>query len=102
MMSAKINRINHQLRELQIKQFEAVQKDAAMPYTCIDCGWKGTKSQLGGWIGFSLWVGFSEPKQFCPDCGHSEFLVSGDELDAMNREDETCKLSHPLSCHTNS
>jgi predicted RNA-binding Zn-ribbon protein involved in translation (DUF1610 family) len=93
MMSAKIN---HQAREAQIQQFEAIKKDGAEPYDCIDCGWKGTKSQLGGWLGF---LG---AKEFCPSCGHSEFLVSGDELDAMNREDDTCKLSHPLSCHTNS
>ncbi|MBJ7536987.1 hypothetical protein [Marinomonas transparens] len=56
--------INHQAREAQIKQLEAIKKDGAVPYDCIDCGWKGTKRQLGGWLGFSLWVGFSEPTRF--------------------------------------
>ncbi|MEO9655930.1 hypothetical protein [Marinomonas sp.] len=93
MMSAKIN---HQVREAQIQEFEAAIKDVSEPYVCIDCGWKGKKSQLGGWLGF---VG---AEAFCPACGHSEFLVSGKELDAMNREDEKCKLQHPLSCHSNS
>ena len=85
--------INHQVREAQIRNFEAIQKEAAMPYHCIDCGWKGPQRQLGGWIGF---IGVAE---FCPKCGHSEFLVSGDELDAMNREDKTCQLEQDLNSH---
>lgn len=82
--------------EAMVKQADLITKDTSMPYDCIDCGWKGTKSQIGGWLGFG------GKKEFCPDCGHSEYLVSGEELDAMNQEDETCKLSHPLSCHSNS
>lgn len=88
-------RLDHQAREVQIQQIESLNTELSMPYHCIDCGWRGNKNQLGGWLGF---LG---AKEFCPKCGHSEFLVSGEELDEMNREDEACKLPHPLSCPTN-
>jgi hypothetical protein len=94
MMSAKINHINHQLRELQIQQLEAEQKAATEMFDCVDCAWEGTKSQLGSW----LFGG----KRFCPECGDSRWLVTRAEYNEMMREDDTCKLSHPLSCHTNS
>ena len=86
--------INNQVREAQIRHFEAIKKEAVMPYHCIDCGWKGIKKQLGGWMSI---FGANE---FCPKCGHSEFLVSVDELDAMNREDKTCQLEADLNSRT--
>ncbi len=94
-------KIDHQVQDSKVQPLDALHC-AEMPYHCIDCGWKGTKSQLGQWLGFSFWVGFSGPRRFCPKCGHSGFLVSDEELDEMNREDDTCKLQHPLSCHSNS
>lgn len=83
--------INKAKREGEIRQFEQVQADLSMPYTCIDCGWKGQKNQLGGFLGFAV------GGHFCPKCGEAEFLISGDELDEMNREDSECRLPHPLS-----
>lgn len=94
MMSAKINRINHQLREWQIQQFEAAKQDAAEMYDCVDCAWEGPKSQLGSW----LFGG----KRFCPECGDSRWLVTRAEYNEMMREDDPCKSSHPLNSHTNS
>lgn len=86
--------INHQVREAQIRNFETLKKEANASYYCIDCGWKGVKSQLGGWIRF---MGVAE---FCPACGLPDFLVSGGELDAMNHEDKTCQLATDLNSRT--
>ena len=102
MMSAKLDREVLEAHEMRMK-VEEEKTARTEPYTCIDCGWKGPQGELGGWLGF--FVGFGAPAEwedFCPKCGEAGFLVSGAELDAMNKEDDACKLSHPLSCRTNS
>ncbi|MEL0621765.1 hypothetical protein V6238_01550 [Marinomonas arenicola] len=88
-MSAKIN---HQAREAQIKQFEAIQKESAEIYDCVDCAWEGPKSQLGRW----LFGG----KAFCPECGDSRWLVTRAEYNKMMDEDDTCQLEADLNSRT--
>lgn len=41
---------------------------------CIDCGWKGSESELH----------FLDGWEVCPKCHQPDFIISGEEIDELN------------------